>query len=159
MKRIVTLAVCAVALSTAQASGQSDIPDEIIAEWQGFVGEWKAEGLGSQGAIKGNWKASWAPGEQCLLIDYRGSVGDEAFRGSAIWGWDSSKEEFLVVSFFSNNILEIIRTKMESPGVYRGRYMGHVKGEPSKAKAELIKPGPNEWTFKTTEATIGGEKA
>ena len=163
MKCIVAMtAVCVVAFSTAQANGQAGqpvIPDEIIKEWQGFVGEWKAEGQGARGVIKGTWKATWAPGKQCLLIDYRGSVGDEAFIGSAIWGWDSSKDEFLVVSFYSNDILEIIRTKVESPGVYKGTHMGHAKGKPSKAKAELNKPGPNEWTFKATEATIGGEEA
>ncbi len=163
MKRIMMFAVaamfvCGFAFGQENVEENSILPSDVVDELQYFVGEWTAEGEAARGAIEGNWIAKWAPGGQCLVLDYRGSLGGEAFRSDALWGWDSANKELLLVSFFTLDALEVIRTKVDSPGVYRGSYTGQVKGEPFKAKAEYKKEGENAWTFKSTDATVGGKK-
>jgi hypothetical protein len=154
-----SLVNCGLAFGQADNEAKLILSPDVVDELQHFVGEWNVEGEGSRGAIKGKWVAKWAPGHQCLVIDYRGSIGDEAFRGDGMWGWDSAKKEFLVVNFFTHDVVEVIRTKIMSPDVYAGTYTGQLKGEPVKAKAELKKRGPDEWTFQATEVVLGGRKA
>ena len=103
MRLLTTFSVAAM-LFAGVAFGQENrevkliLSPDIMEELQHFVGEWNIEGEGRLGAIKGKWTAKWAPGNQCLLIDYQGSIGDETFRGNGMWGWDSANKEFLVVS-------------------------------------------------------------
>ncbi len=164
MRLLLTFLV-AMTLITGVAFGQekgrekSFLPEHVSKELQHFVGEWNLEGQGRLGAIKGKWKAKWARGKQCLLIDYQGSIGDETFRGNGMWGWDSANEEFLVVIFFTHDVVEVIHTKIVSANVFQGRYTGQAKGQSFDAKAELQKEGKDSWTFTTTDATLGGEKS
>lgn len=158
MFAVAALFICGFAFGQVKDEEKSALSSDVANQLDFFVGEWTAEGEAPRGKVEGKWTAKWAPGGQCLVLEYHGSLGGEEFRSNALWGWDSANKEFLLVSFFTIDALELIRTKIDSPNVYRGSYTGQVKGEPFEAKAEITKVGDNVWTFKSTDATVGGEK-
>ena len=136
---------------------QSALPDNIVKELECFVGNWTVEGdvLGMD--LKGRWNAKWSPRKHCLLISYPLNLDGERVFGNGIMGWDTEKEELLILMFYSNGVHENVRYTVESPGLFKGVFAGSADGEPFKATCEMRTNQSNEWTFQTKGHTVGGK--
>lgn len=134
---------------------QSALPADIQNDLGFFVGEWRAEGDVLGMGLTGRWIAKWAPARHCLLITYPLILDGQEITGHGVMGWDSAAKELLIQMFYSDGTMETARYKRESPGLFKGSFVGSANGESSKAACEVRTQQPNEWTFKTIGRTGG----
>ena len=149
-------------LAASMVVGQAEekpsaLPDLIAKELQFFVGSWTSEGTVQGMPMKGRLDVRWSSGGHCLVCDFRLRLEDERIQGNAVWGWDSASEELLWTAFYSNNVLEINRQQVKSPGMYRGTFSGSAFGKSYEAEGETDRRGPDEWTFSTKKHLSEGE--
>ena len=156
-----SLAAFFVVMSTALGQPEAEqpaVPEEIVEELQHLEGVWTATGEVGGLPLKGRWMARMAPGGHCVSINYRLTLGERAIRGTGVTGWDTVSNELFTVVFFSNGVVEVIREKRVSPGVFEGVYKGSAEEKSFEAKCTSRRKGSSEWTFTTTGMTLGGEK-
>ena len=137
---------------------QTALPDNIAKELRFFVGEWTVEGEVLGMALKGRWSARWSPQRHCLLITYPLTLDVKEIFGNGVMGWDTANKEVLTQIFYSNGVMETVRYTVESPGIFKGVFVGSAEGEAFNATCEVRTKRPNEWTFKTTGHTVGGKQ-
>jgi hypothetical protein len=144
--------------TTAAEVTQTALPDNAVKELKFFVGDWTVEGDVLGMALKGSWSARWAPQKHCQLISYALTLNGEKVFGNGVMGWDAAKKELVVQMFYSNGVMESIRYRLESPGVFKGVFGGSAGGEATGATCEVRTKGSAEWTFKTKGHTVGGQE-
>ncbi len=137
---------------------QTALPNNIVKELRFFVGDWTVEGDVIGKTLKGHWSAKWSPERHCLLIRYPLTLDGEEIFGNGVAGWDSAKNELVIQMFYSNGAMEHLNYTLDSPGVFKGRFAGSASGEATTATCEMRTERPNEWTFRTTGATVGGRQ-
>jgi len=137
---------------------QAALPDNIVKELRFFVGEWTVEGDAPGKSLKGSWSAKWAPEKHCLLLRFPLALNGEEVFGNGVMGWDTATKEILMQMFYSNGVMEHVRCRLESPGVFTGTLVGSAGGEAIEAACEMRTNRPNGWTFKTTGNTVGGRQ-
>lgn len=125
------------------------LPKKVIDELDRLVGHWSMTGEASTGQLNGIWSLKWAPGGHCLVTDYRLQVGENTSRSSEIYGWDAVTEEFVLFSNYQGGHLEICRTKLVKPGLYRGPYIVDIEGKKYEGTIEIRYQGDDEF-FVTT---------
>jgi hypothetical protein len=133
------------------------VPDEVVEQMQYFVGEWRAEGDATDRRLRGTWTARWEPGKHCLIVHYKGTIGETAFDATEMIGWNSASGGLKLLSFFSHGVFEDIDYSLTSPGKYEGTYKGTAWGESFSAKCAVAIQGPNRWEFSTKGLKRGGE--
>ncbi len=150
----ILLASSLVAADAGAAS--SPMPDEIAQELNYFVGDWELEGAGAKGPMRSSWRIQWAPGNHCLMVEYRRPEPNKLIFGIGLWAWDSATNEIVYHALYSDPGLEHIRTKVNSPGVLEGRYTGSLEGKSVEGTCVLRKEGADRWTFKTEGVAASG---
>jgi hypothetical protein len=109
--------------------------------------------------MKSAWTIKWAPGNHCVIVEYRRDEPDKVIHGSGVWGWDSASGEIVYHALYSDPGLEHIRSQVKQPGVWTGKYTGSLQGQAMEASCELRKESPDQWTFQTTGmAAIGKQE-
>lgn len=144
--------------SPAAEAKPSALPDHIAKELNFFVGEWAVEGQQAGKPVTGRWSARWSPQKECILLNAFFAVDGEVAHGTGMSGWDSTTEEIVTRTFFSNGALEDIRYKLVSPGVLRGAHTASAKGKSFKGDCEIRTKQPDEWTFNSKASALSGKE-
>ena len=157
--RILTASVMLIAVlcSIARAQEPAGIPDDIIKELDLLAGTWKSEGKVNGKEQIGGFTCRWARGEDrkkcCLIGRFSYTTGDETRSGVTLIGWNAAKKCIEDRGFDALGGNATLLWTIESPTLWRGDITVVEDGKAVKAKADLVKKGPNEFVYEAEMET------
>lgn len=150
MKRLITVvAVLSIALlgRVAFCQDATGIPDEIIKELDGLVGNWKVEGKVGDKKQTGSCTIRWVLMEdkKCCLIG-RGSYTTDGKTQNVVslLGWNAATKCIEDRGFDSDGGSGILCWTVKSPGKWRGVLRIVANGQEVKSESDFIVKGPSE---------------
>jgi hypothetical protein len=154
MRSVVTPLVAFVVAATlvpAYGQEQTEVPGDILAELDYFVGTWQIEGRIGEKQLKGTWSTRWARGKHCLIQQSSETVEGEAkpAMSTGVCGWDPAKKRITHHVFWSDNTCYTLRYMVKSPTEWEGEVTGVGGGVEFTAKNKLVKKGPDEFVYES----------
>ncbi len=128
----------------ANIHAQDSLPESVRKEFNAYVGVWKGslELDGEKTPVK--WTASWAPGNQCLIIHEEYNVGGQPSKITALMGYDRIQEHVTNLGFRTDGGN---RTLTYADKCVSGKGTGDSPdGKTWKSDFKIEKNG-NEWAF------------
>jgi hypothetical protein len=138
--------------TAALSREQPKIPPEVLKNFQYFVGSWKTMGRVGDVESEGTWVARLGKGENCLIRESSYMEDDEAFYGTGVIGWDAAKKCIAEYAFWTHRHHVTLRWKLDSSGNLEGKVTGFEDGKEFTVEAKVIKKGPDEFVYESTNA-------
>jgi len=146
----------AVSVSQAQESGPP-MPERVRTFLDNVTGRWTVGGS-TQGTNEVRWDATGM-----VLLD-TGQFEEPDLSGSwtGVWHWDGVSEDAIIVSWGSPTSHGFgygqLHGKVLSPTVMEAQRTGVRQGKPVTEKVRVEFQSPDQYTWTSTDITVGGEK-
>jgi hypothetical protein len=152
----------ALLLLVASVAGQAvepNIPKDVLASMDYYVGKWKGEGTDDGEVLRIQFTTRWAPGKHCTIMNMRSKTPDGVVLGTLVSGWDALNKEVVDVSYMSDGSRSVERWKIVSPKVEEATSTGvNADGKPTDSKFRIEKRSPDELVLTITNRVEGDEK-
>ncbi len=144
-----TFAILALSLATtAIAAEDSVFPKQYLEEQEFFAGQWTGTGVAGDDAEKTVFRARWAPGKHCLVLQgVTRRKNQEPVKWSILSGCDIATGEMVDYYFDANGVSCVTRWKTISKTEQVGTEIGIQDGKPYSVECKAVKHGPDAWTF------------
>ena len=153
-----TALLMATSMVMAQPS-EPNIPKEILASMEYFVGKWKGEGNEGGTVVREQVTGRWAPGKHCTILNARSRTPNGFVQVTLLSGWDALHKEVVDFSYGSDGSHSIERWKIASPTVEEATSAGvSASGKPTKAVFRIEKRSQDEFILKITERVEGDQR-
>ena len=135
---------------------EPNVPKEILAAMDYYVGKWKGEGNEAGVPLKLQITTRWAPGKHCTIMNGRIRTSEGVVKGTLLSGWDAQNKQVVDYSYGSDGSFGIERWTIASPKVEEATSTGvSASGKSTRAVFRIEKRSPDEFLLKITERVEG----